>query len=86
MEALILLDMSLYVGDRVQFVGPETDFRQTISEIRLDHEKVERGKPAQKVRVPVEEHVRPGDAVVVLPRTDTDTEAPAGTTGTNAGV
>ena len=70
MEALVHLDMSLRVGDRVQIVGPETDFRQVITQIRVDHEKVKRGKPAQKVWIPVEEHVRPGDAVVVLPPKD----------------
>lgn len=67
MDALIDLEMSLRVGDRVQFVGPETDFEQIIEQIRVYHEKVKRGKPAQKVWVPVEQHVRPGDAVVVLP-------------------
>lgn len=70
MEALVELQMSLRVGDRVQIVGPETDFRQTIEQMRIDHEKVRRGKPAQKVWVPVVERVRPGDAVVVLPPTE----------------
>lgn len=70
MEALINLDMSLRVGDRMQIVGPETDFRQIVEEIRLHHEKVNRGRPAQKVWVPVEARVRPGDAVVVLPQSD----------------
>jgi hypothetical protein len=63
----VALDMSLRVGDRVQIVGTETDFRQTITQMRLDHEKVNRGKPAQKVWVAVEARVRPGDAVIVLP-------------------
>ncbi len=72
MEALIKLDLSLYVGDRVQIVGPDTDFRQKISQIRLDHEKLERGRPAQSVWIPVDEHVRPGDAVIVLSRADTE--------------
>lgn len=77
MEALVALDMSLYVGDRVQIVGPDTDFRQEISQIRLHREKVKRGKPAQKVWIPVEEHVRPGDAVVVLSRADAGNAPPA---------
>jgi len=68
MDALIRLDMSLRVGDKVQIVGPDTDFRQTIRQIRVYHEKVKRGKPGQRVWVPVEEHVRPGDAVVVISR------------------
>ncbi|MFW5866617.1 MAG: hypothetical protein ACOCX2_02300 [Armatimonadota bacterium] len=76
MEALVELDMSLRVGDRVQIVGPETDFRQVIGQIRVDREKVKRGKPAQKIWIPVEEHVRPGDAVVVLPPEDSG-EAPS---------
>jgi len=80
MEALIHLDMSLYVGDEVQIVGPDTDFRQTIGEIRVYHEKVKRGKPAQNVWVPVEAHVRPGDAVVVLSRRSAGNELSAGRT------
>jgi hypothetical protein len=78
MDALIDLEMSLRVGDRVQFVGPETDFEQIIEQIRVYREKVNRGKPAQKVWVPVAEHVRPGDAVVVLPRSDAGNEPPDG--------
>jgi hypothetical protein len=68
MEALIHLDMSLRVGDRVQIVGPQTNFRQTVEEIRLHHTKVNRGKPAKNVWVPVEARVTPGDAVVIIPR------------------
>ena len=78
MEALIHLDMSLYVGDEVQIVGMDTDFRQTVRQIRLYHEKVKRGKPAQNVWVPVDARVRPGDAVVVMSRTDTGEESLAG--------
>jgi len=85
MEALIYLEMSLRVGDRVQIVGPETDFQQIVQQIRVYHEKVNRGKPAQKVWVPVEAHVRPGDAVVVLPRIDTGS-APPGSSATDGGV
>jgi len=78
MEALIHLDMSLYVGDEVQIVGMDTDFRQTISQIRVYHEKVKRGKPAQNVWVPVEARVRPGDAVVVMSRADAGNEPATG--------
>lgn len=70
MEALVQLDMSLRVGDRVQIVGPETDFRQTVEKLRLDHENVKRGRAAQRVWMPVNERVRPGDAVVVIERAD----------------
>ncbi|MFO8078723.1 MAG: hypothetical protein R6V07_00330 [Armatimonadota bacterium] len=77
MDALVGLELSLRVGDRVQIVGPETDFRQTIDEIRVDREKVKRGKSAQKVWIPVAEHVRPGDAVVVLPSDDGTGDASA---------
>jgi hypothetical protein len=78
MEALIGLDMSLHVGDRVQIVGTDTDFRQTVRQIRVYHEKVNRGKPAQKVWIPVEERVRPGDAVVVLSRAGAGDAPPKG--------
>ena len=67
MEALIHLDLSLRVGDLVQIVGPETDFRQQIDVVRVHLDEVKRGKPGQRVWVPVQERVRPGDAVVVIP-------------------
>jgi hypothetical protein len=66
------------VGDRVHIVGPDTDFRQTITQIRVYHEKVQRGKPAQKVWIPVEAHVRPGDAIEVLPPDDAGPPTPPG--------
>ena len=68
MEALIHLDLSLRVGEQVQFIGPETDFRQQVEEMRVHHDLVQQGKPAQDVWVPVVERVRAGDAVVVVSR------------------
>lgn len=66
-RALVALDLSLRVGDRVQIVGPETDFRQTITAMEHMREEVKRGKPAQNVWITLTERVRPGDAVIVLP-------------------
>ena len=67
MDALIRLDLSLEVGDRVQLVGPVTDFRQQIADMHLHHDRVESGKSGQKVWVPVRDSVKPGDAVVLIP-------------------
>lgn len=69
-RALVALDMTLRVGDHIQIVGPETDFRQTVSTMEHMREKVTRGKPAQKVWIPLEERARPGDAVVIMPPQD----------------
>lgn len=66
-RALVALDMTLRLGDHIQIVGPETDFRQTVSAMEHMREKVTRGKPAQKVWIPLVERARPGDAVVVMP-------------------
>ena len=70
MRAQIALEMSLRIGDYIQIVGPDTDFRQTVREMEFRRTKVKRGKPAQKVWIPVEAHVRPGDAVVIMPSPD----------------
>jgi len=67
MRAEIELELSLRVGDRIHIIGPNTDFRQIVREIRFSREKVKRGKSAQKVWVPVIARARPGDAVVKLP-------------------
>lgn len=85
MEALVHLEMSLRVGDRVQIVGPETEFQQIVTQIRVYHEKVKRGRPAQKVWIPVEEHVRPGDAVVVLPPRDKGDAKPGASRSSDGG-
>lgn len=66
-RALVALDMTLRVGDQIQIVGPESDFRQTVSAMEYLREKVTRGKPAQKVWIPLVERARPGDAVVIMP-------------------
>ncbi len=70
MRAEIGLSLSLRPGDYVQFVGPETDFRQEIDYVEWGREKVKRGKSGQKVWVAVEQRVRPGDAVVIMPKSD----------------
>ncbi len=75
MRALIELELSVRVGDRIQIVGPDTDFRQIVREIKLARRRIKRGKSAQKVWVPVINRVRPGDAVVRLPPGRVD-EAP----------
>ncbi len=79
MQAQIGLDLTMRVGDLVHIVGPDTDFRQTVSEIEFYREKVDRGKPAQKVWIPVKARVRAGDAVVLIARPDDDEQPPAAT-------
>lgn len=69
-RALVALDMTLRVGDQIQIVGPESDFRQTVSAMEYMREQVSRGKPAQKVWIPLLERARPGDAVVIMPPQD----------------
>jgi len=76
-RALIALDLSLRVGDEIQIVGPETDSRQTVTAMEYMREKVTRGKPAQKVWIPLVERARPGDAVVIMPPSE-ESEEPAG--------
>lgn len=66
-RALVALDLSLRVGDRIQIVGPDSDFRQTVTAMEYMREQVTRGRAAQEVWIPLVERARPGDAVVIIP-------------------
>lgn len=60
---VIELSAAIRVGDTLHFRGATTDFRQAISSMEIDHEKVETAGPGDEVAVKVTERVRDGDEV-----------------------
>lgn len=58
--AVISLSQALKVGDRIRFVGGETDFTQDISSMEVEHKKIDKAKAKQEVGMKVEQKVRPG--------------------------
>jgi translation elongation factor EF-Tu-like GTPase len=66
--AAVKLDVSLRVGDRIQIIGPLTDFRQTVESMEVQREDVKQGSAGDQAYIPVDQRVCVGDAVVLLPR------------------
>lgn len=64
--AVIELDGSLRLGDRLHFLGAHTDFAQEIDSIQVEHEDVEEVAPGGEAAVKVEQRVRRGDSVYRL--------------------
>ena len=60
--AVIKLNRSLHVGDKVHFLGAHTDFLQEIRSMQIEHEVVEEAKVGDEVAVKVDRRVRRGDA------------------------
>ena len=59
--AVIKLNRSLHVGDKVHFLGAHTDFLQEIHSMQIEHEVVEEAKAGDEVAVKVDRRVRRGD-------------------------
>lgn len=65
--ATVKLEMSLRVGDRIQIIGPLTDFTQTVEAMEVHREDVKEGSGGDQACIPVDQRVCVGDAVVLLP-------------------
>jgi putative protease len=63
---IIKLDSELKIGDKVKFQGTTTNFEQEITEMQLEHEKIESAKKGQEVGIKTNEKVREGDNVLAL--------------------
>jgi len=63
---IIKLDGELRIGDKIKFQGATTNFEQEITEMQLEHEKIESGKKGQEVGVKTNDKVREGDNVFLL--------------------
>ena len=59
--AVIKLNRSLRVGEKIQFVGAHTDFLQEIRSMQIEHEVVEEAQVGDEVAVKVDQRVRRGD-------------------------
>jgi putative protease len=63
---IIKLDGVLKIGDKVKIQGSKTNFEQEITEMQIEHEKIEKAKKGQEVGIKVNEEVREGDNVFLL--------------------
>jgi len=56
-------DGSIKVGDEIHIKGHTTDFKQKVSSMQIEHEKVQIAEPGQSIGMKVEQPVRANDLV-----------------------
>ncbi len=61
--AVLKLNKSLKVGDKVKFVHGDKEFEQSIESMQLEHEQVNDGKKGQEVAVKVDQETKSGTEV-----------------------
>lgn len=62
--AIVELDATLSVGDKIKFVrGGEDMFEETVESIQIEHEKVESASKGQVIGLKTEKMVKPGAEV-----------------------
>jgi putative protease len=64
--AAMKLSDVLSVGDKIHVKGHTTDFKQKVSSMQIEGEKVERAKKGDHVGIKVAERVRPNDKVFLI--------------------
>ncbi|MCD5396278.1 MAG: hypothetical protein LR000_01245 [Candidatus Pacebacteria bacterium] len=64
--AAIKLNAPLKIGDQIRIVGGDTDFKQKVSSMEIEHRKVKRAKKGDEVGLKVREKVREGYRVFKL--------------------
>lgn len=58
--AVIKLEGTLEVGEKIRIVGGDVDFVQTVESMEIDRQKIEKAKPGQLVGLKVAQKVREG--------------------------
>jgi len=61
--AIVELNDSLAVGDRILIKGATTNFEQVVSSMQIEHKNVERAEAGQSIGLKVEQRVRENDIV-----------------------
>ena len=64
--AIISLDGSLNVGDRIALIGATTDLEQIVKSMQVEHQNIDEAKPGDLVGLKVKDKVREGDTVFKL--------------------
>lgn len=64
--AVVKLTDDISVGDALHFLGANTDFRQEVESMQVEHEDIESASAGQEVAIKVERRVRAGDSVYLL--------------------
>lgn len=60
---VIKLDDTLKVGDEIQIKGANTDFKQKVDSMQVEHKNIEEAKAGDEVGLKLDETVRRNDEV-----------------------
>jgi len=61
--AVVDLQLSLSVGDRILIKGPSTDFEQTVDSIQIDRKNIPRAQAGQSIGLKVAQQAKEKDVV-----------------------
>ena len=61
--AVIKLNDTLKIGDKISIEGATTNFEQTVESMQINKENIEEAKAGQEIRLKVNERAREGDKV-----------------------
>ena len=64
--AVVKLEEGIALGDTLHFLGANTDFRQEVASMQVEHEDIESASAGQEVAIKVDRRVRGGDSVFLL--------------------
>ncbi len=64
--AILLLEGTLDVGDRIAIVGSTTDIEQEVKSMQVEHQSIDEAKEGDLVGLKVKDKVREGDTVYLL--------------------
>ena len=64
--AVIELEDTLKVGDKIRIKGATTDFVQTVDSMQIEHQQVEEAGAGQSIGLKVADKVREGDEVFLV--------------------
>ena len=63
--ALVKLQHSLNLGDKVRFQGQKTDFTQEVTSLQIDRQPVESAHFGREVAIKVDQPVQKGDRLLL---------------------
>lgn len=64
--AIIRLEKTLKVGDRVKFVKGDSEFEQTIFSMQVEHAQIPEGKKGDEVGIRVDKEAKDGTLVYLV--------------------
>jgi len=64
--AVVVVEASLKIGDKISIEGGTTKFEQTVSSMQVDKEAIKAAKKGDSVGMKVDSEVKPNDVVYKL--------------------